>query len=422
MRKVIATMAVLAASVTLSGALHANFTVFDLAKDSMYIARGEFSSLERTASGDRLTLRCDTVIKGDLQTGAEVSLEAFEPAHADDALGRDVIVCFNLVDGKHYFVNHPIAYRSFMFETDDAAPNGLNQNEQAIRNFLAINAPHQEAILQQLRKRLQLKQLGYMGRFDADLVDQWRDELLKQTAWAGTRAARDAAKALVEHELFKGSLTVPQVRMVADRLSASQVGSIERAYMLELVRNFPETHPELAVLLNMLRQETSQACVGKLSSLMSQVENREGVLAAVGEMATNTGYGSQTRVNALQMLQALKDTDGLPYVHAAVLGELERSDWDKDVLRRAFKAMRDTPDAGSTVVLDTCLEHPVVTESRELTQLAWIAYAMIDSTETNTTLRGRYKSAENEVNKRFFQRLLPENKILRKLIIVHKED
>ena len=424
MRKVIATMAVMAASVLLSSALHANFTMFDLAKDSMYIARGEFSSLERTATGDRLTLRCDEVIKGDLAAGAEVTLEAFEPAPADEALGREVIVCFNLVNGNHYFLYHPFAYRSFIFETDDAAANGLDQNEQSIRNFMAINAPHQDKILSELQKRLELDDQGYEGKYDAALLDQWRDELLVQAGWSGTRAAKDAVKALVEHELFKGSLTLGQIQQVADGLADSQVGTLERSYMLELVRNYPETHPELPVLMAILQEETSQACVGKLSNLMLQVEDREAVLVGVGEMATNANgvYDAQARINALQMLEALKDTDGLSYVHAALLGELENFDFNKDIIRRAFRALRSTPDATSVAVLNTCLEHSVVTESPELTKRAWIAYAMIDTPDTNVELLRQYRYAENEVTKTFFQRLLPENKILRKLIMVHKED
>lgn len=422
MRKVIATMSVAAASVLLSSALHANFTMFDLAKDSMFIARGEFSSLERTAGGDRLTLRCDEVIKGELASGTRVTLEAFEPAPADEALGREVIVCFNLIDGKHYFLNHPFAYRSFIFETDDVSTSGLDQNEQSIRNFMAINAPHQDKILTELRKRLELQDMGYEGKFDAALIEQWRDELLDQTAWAGTRAAKDAAKALVEHELFKGSLTLGQIQVVSDRLASSQVGSLERAYMLELVRNFPETHPELSVLMNMLREETSQACVGKLANLMLQVEDRTSVLAGVGELATNRMAQSRERVNALQMLEALKDTDGLSYVHTVVTTELEDPDFDKNVLRRAFSALRSTPDVSSTEVLSMCIEHPVVTGSRELSERVWIAYSMIDSEETNAELRRRYVLAPNQAEKKFFQKLLPENKILRKLIIVHKED
>ncbi|MBZ0137483.1 MAG: hypothetical protein K8I27_14040 [Planctomycetes bacterium] len=422
MRMVIATMAVLAASLLLSSALHANFTMFDLAKNSMYIARGEFTTLERTPVGDRMTLRCDEIIKGDIAVGAEVTLEAFEPAAADEGLGREVIVCFNLVNGKHYFLNHPFATRSFIFETDDVATNGLDQNEQSLRNFLAINAPYKELIESELRKRIELQQLGYQGEFDAVLINKWRDELLKQVTWAGTRSARDAAKAMVEHTLFSGTLNVSQMRLVSDHLAASAVGSIERAYMLELVRSYPETHPGMSVQLAMLREETSQACVGKLANLMLLLPDREGVLTAVGAIATDTAGAVQTRLNALQMFEAMKDANGLPYVHEALLTELENSDMNKDILRRCFTAMRSTPDAASVPVLDTCIAHAVVAESWELTQHAWIAYSLVDNIETNGKVNQRFAQETNPARKKFFQRLLHENKVQRKLIIVHPED
>lgn len=422
MRKVIATLAVLAAAVVLPGALHANFTLFDQAKDSMFIARGEFSSLERTNAGDRLTLRCDEIIKGDIVPGTEVVLEAFEKAPSDEALGRDVIVAFNLVHEKYYFLNHPYPKRAFTFETDDVADDGLDRNEQALRAFVAINAPYKTIIEDELRKRIERNQLGYQGTFDQPLLDQWRGELLTQTGYAGTRAARDAAKALVEHTLFKETLNVGQIQIVSDNLTRSAVGTVERAYMLELVRTFPETHPGLPLLIQMLQEETSQACVGKLANLMVLVEDREGVLAAVGSMATDPAYSVQSRINALQMLQAMGDTDGLVHIHNALLAELESPDFDKDLLRRAFKALRDVPDPANVPVLQTCLDHSVVSESRELTERAWLAFAMVDTEETNATLRTRFLSESNVAKKRFFERLLPHDKMNRKLMMIHNED
>lgn len=422
MRKAIATFAVLMLTVLLSSALHANFTMFDLAKDSMFIARGEFTSLERTNVGDRMTLRCDEVIKGNLLPGAEVTLEAFEPAPADEGLGREVIVCFNLVNGKHYFLNHPFAWRSFIFETDDVAANGLNQNELALRNFLAINAPYQAEIEQQLRRRLELENLGFMGEFNADLMSAWKAELLNQVAWAGTRAARDAAKAMVEHPLFKGTLSIAEIERVGSLLPASAAGDIERAYMLELVRNTNSAHPAFNLQIQMLLEETSQACVGKLSNLMLAVENRQNVLERLGTIATDRGLPAQSRVNALQVLQALKDTDGLPWVHQAIIGELEAPDFHKEVMRRALSALRSTPDASNVPVLNLCIESSIFAESWELTQRAWIAYAMVDNGETNATIRSKYASAQTKGMKFFFQKLLPENKIIRKLMLVHKED
>jgi hypothetical protein len=409
-------------TVLLSSALHANFTMFDLAKDSMFIARGEFTSLERTNVGDRMTLRCDEVIKGDLLPGAEVTLEAFEPAPADDGLGREVIVCFNLINGKHYFLNHPFAWRSFIFETDDVAVDGLDRNEQSLRNFLAINAPHQATIEAELRRRLKLKNAGFMGEFEQPLLDAWKSELLQQVSWAGSRAARDAAKAMVEHPLFKGTLNIAEIEKVGSLLAASAPGEIERAYMLELVRNQNSAHPQFPVLIQMLAEETSQACVGKLSNLMLAVENREMVLEGVGTMAADRSLPAQARINALQMLQALKDTNGLPWVHQAITSEMSAPDFNKDVTRRALSALRSTPDASSIMVLNLCIDNPIFQESWELTQRAWIAYAMIDTAETNAVIRTRFNAAETKGLKFFFQKLLPENKIIRKLMMVHKED
>ncbi|MCB9934141.1 MAG: hypothetical protein H6840_00485 [Planctomycetes bacterium] len=409
-------------TVLLSSALHANFTLFDMAKDSMFIARGEFTSLERTKIGDRMTLRCDEVIKGSLNEGEEVTLEAFEPAPADEGLGREVIVCFNRINGQFYFVNHPFAWRSFVFETEDVAADGLDRNEQALRNFLAINAPHQATIEAELRRRLELESMAYPGKFEQSLLDAWKAELLNQVSWAGTRAARDAAKALVEHQLFKGTLSVSEIERVGALLPASAPGEIERAYMLELVRNQNSAHPAFNLQVEMLMQETSQACVGKLSNLMLAVEDRQMVLERVGTLAADRSQAPQVRVNALQILEALKDTDGLAWVHQAVTGELEAQDFNKDVMRRALRALRSTPDASNVPVLDLCISNPIFVESWELTQRAWIAYAMVDSDETNAKLFSKFMSAESRGLKFFFQKLLPENKIIRKLMIVHKED
>jgi hypothetical protein len=410
------------AATLLAGALHANFTMFDLAKDSMFIVRGEFSGLERTPAGDKLTIRCDEVIKGDLEAGTAVVLEAFEPAPADEALGREVIVCFNLINGKHYFLNHPFAQRSFVFETDDVATDGLDRNEQSLRAFMAINEPHTELIQTELRKRLELETMDYAGEYPEPLIFSWKDELLRQAAWSGTRAARDAAKALVDHDLFKGKATIADIDAVGALVPFSAIGDIERAYMLEFIRQQPSAHPSLDVQLKMLHEETSQACVGKLSNLMLQIENREAVLTAVGAMATDRGIQSRSRVNALQMLQALADVNGLPHVHAAITAELEAETFDKEVLRRAFSALRSTPDAASTDNLEQYIAHPVVAESWELTQRAWVAYSMINSEHTNQKLRDMYNSAPNPAAKRLYQKLLPENQIIRKLMIIHRED
>jgi len=425
MQKVIATMAVMVMAALTASSLHASFTVFDLSKDSIHVARGEFTGLQRTQAGDRLTLRCDEVIKGDITAGEKVVLEPFEKAPSDQALGREVIVFFfPFTDGKNYFMNHrfPSVVRSFIFETDDVAADGLDKNEQAIRNFLAINLPHESAILAELGKRQQYQDQAYAGEFDQPLIDAWKAELLNQMSWTGTRAARDAAKCLCESELFKGQLTESELLTVGALLPSSTPGDLGRAYMLELVRNQNNAHPTFAQQMTMLREETSQACVGKLSNLMLAIEDRAMVLESVGTLAVNRLAPSQSRVNALQVLQALADTDGLPHVHATVLGELSAEDFDKDVMRRALTALRSTPDASNVPVLNQCLASGRFQESWELTRRAWVAYAMVDNQETNSTLMQKFMSANTQGMRFWFKKLLPENKIIRKLIMIHNED
>lgn len=422
MKKVLATVAVMMMSVLMAGSLSANFTIFDLTKDSLDIARGEFTGLQRTSAGDRLTLRCDEVLKGSIQPGQSVTLEAFERAPSDEALGRDVIVFFFQKDGKAFYMNHPFTWRSYVFETDDVAADGLDQNELAIRAFLSINELHSEAIAAQLAERNIRKDLGYPGEYEPQVIDQWKAELIKQAGWAGTRAAWDAAKALCDSVLFRGKLSEAELMTIGSLLPASAPGTIERAYMLELVRNQTSAHPAFPAQITMLREETSQACVGKLSNLMSAVEDRQMVLEAVGSIAANREEPSQVRVNALQILQALADTNGLSYVHAAVFGELEAIDFDKDVMRRAMSALRSTPDATNVPLLNSCLAHERFTSSWELQQRAWVAYAMVDTAETNNTLMQNFLSAETEGKRFWFKKLLKGNEIIRKLIIIHKED
>lgn len=415
--------AVAVGATLLGGALQANVTLFDMAKDSMFITKGEFVGLSRTGTGDRLTLRCDTMIKGDLATGTEVTLEAFEPAPADAALGRDVIVGFNLINGKHYFIHHPFAQRgAFYFETDDKAANGLEQSERALRNFVMINAPHKAEIEAELRKRLQYQNAGYEGEFAAPLVNAWKAELLAQAAWAETWAARDAAKALVDHDLFKGKLTVAEMQLVGGLIAQSEVGSIGRAYMLELVRNEASAHPALPTLLAMVREETSQACVGKLSNLLLVAEDRAAVLANMGQLINSPSSSVQTRCNALQILQALKDAAGLEHVYAAIVAESAKGgDCSKPVLRRAFEALKANPNTANVPVIETFLAGEVATASWEMTQYAWVAYSMTDTTATNQKIYQMLLSSDSKAKKSFFNKLLPVNKVYRELLIIHPE-
>lgn len=425
MRKAIATLAVLAAAILAAPGLYANFTMFDLAKDSMFIVRGEFTSLERTDAGDKLVLHCDEVITGDdLKAGMDVVLEPFERAHADDALGREVIVCFNLMDGKHYFLNHPHGQRSFIFESSDVAPDGLDRNEQALRNFLAINEPHMREIRDELRKRLQFEDAGYMGSFDSELLEDWKAELLNQVSWTGTRAAKDAAKALFEHSLFKDLVTVADLEQVGSIVPSSAPGTIGRAYMLELIRQQDSAHPSLPVLLDMLREETSQACVGKLTNLFlaSSKENRETVIGEIGEIVTSVSAPEQARVNALQVFEGLEFTESLPFVREALQMEVESTGKSKEVVRGALKALRTTHDGDNLELLQSTLESDYVSESWELTQRAWVALAMINSDESNEAVFDAWRNEKVRARKDFFRKLLPENKLVREMIIIHRED
>ncbi|MBE7491315.1 MAG: hypothetical protein HS108_06105 [Planctomycetes bacterium] len=423
MQKALNIFAVALGAALLGGALHANFTVFDMAKDAMYITRGEFVGLERTGVGDKLTLRCDTMIKGELATGTQVTLEAFEPAPADAALGRDVIVGFNLINGKHYFLHHPFCQRgAFYFETDDTAADGLDRTERALRNFVAINEPHKAEIEAELRKRLQYQRADYEGEFAAPLINAWKAELLSQIAWKNTWASRDAAKALVDHDLFKGRCTVAELQLVGGLVPLSEIGSIGRAYMLELIRNERSAHPELPALIAMVAEETSQACVGKLSNLLLVVDDREAVLASMGNLINAATSSAQTRCNALQILQAIKDKAGLVHVHAAITAEVAKGgDHSKPVLRRAFEALKAMPDAQNQPLLETFLTGDIARNSWEMERYGWVAFAMIDSEATNQTILRHYALANNKGRQNFFKALLPQNKVYRELLIIHPE-
>lgn len=423
MQKALNIFAVAMGAALLGGVLQANVTVFDMAKDSMFITRGEFVGLERTGVGDKLTLRCDTMIKGSLATGTEVTLEAFEPAAADAALGRDVIVGFNLINGKHYFQHHPFAQRgAFYFETDDKHADGLAWTERALRNFIAINEPHKAEIEAELRKRLQYQNAGYEGEFAAPLINAWKAELLVQASWKDTWAARDAAKALVDHALFKGQCSVAELQQVGGLVPQSEIGSICRAYMLELIRNEPSAYPGLPVLFAMVAEETSQACVGKLSNLLLVAEDRAAVLGRMGELINAEGSSAQVRCNALQILQAIKDKAGLPHVHAAITAEMNRGgDHSKPVLRRAFDALKAMADAQNITLIETFLAGEIAAGSWEMTRHAWVAYAMVDSTATNQKMNQLYSAEQNPAKKKFFQAMLPQNKVYRELLIIHPE-
>jgi hypothetical protein len=420
MNRLWTSMLAVALMVAFAGAAHAVMLV-DLAKDSPELVRGEFTGLERTVKGDRMQLRIDTVLKGTKKPGDVVWIEPYEPAYSDRALGEDAIVGFYESSGKYYFIWHPVADRAVIMQFTDHAADGLNQNEQALRRFLAINEPHDELIHREVMRRYELQDLSYPGEFPQDLLDAWKAELLHQMAWRGTVAARDAAKAFVDHPHFRHTLTKEELRYVGSLVAASQPGSIERGYILEIIRNEFSAHPELSVLDRVLREETSTAVVGKLTNIYNAVQDRAEVLTRLGKIAADREEQSRVRQNALQVLAGLADVDGISWVHQTLMAEMEAGEeFDKGVLRRVFMALDRTRHASSTEVLEAFFETDMCKDSWELTRRAWRAYSLIDTRRTNNRIREEFHAREVPGQKRFFGHLT--NEITRELIMIHNED
>lgn len=422
MNKLLKSLVVVLVAGFFANGLQANYTLFDLAKDSTNIVRGEFVELERTTKGDRLTLRCDKTIKGGIAAGTEIVLEPFEIQKADDALGRDVIVGFDLHEGSYIFNKAPFSWRSFYFEEADPAPNGLDMNEQALSAFVAINAPYQDVILEQLGIRIEQQNLSYEGNFGDELINAWKVELLNQMELKGSWAARDAAKAVVDHDLFKSKMTVAELQQIGMILPNAQIGTLGRAYMIEAIRHETSAYPSRDELLQIVREETSQSVVGKVAGLLMVDEDRPVVLDAIGNMIVDGTAGTQTRVNALQVLLGFKDTAGLTYVHDALQSEMENSDFDKDVVRAALKTMRAVPSEDNTSALEAYMESEQFAGSWELRQRTWIAYANINSAHSNTKIADTYNAEQNETYRGFLKKMLHINRTLRSIIMVHNED
>lgn len=406
MRTILTSVAVLLCAAIIGGAAQAGYTLFDTAKDAGYIVRGEFVGLERTDRGDRLTFRCDKVLNGEVEVGQEVTIEPIDKAYNDAALGREAIIGFNLRDGKFYST---WLRRSIYTELDDVAGNGLDINEAAITALLEINAPHMEAI----RNNQPLP---------ASLFEAWRVELIRQAGQSGSWAARDAAKVLFEHSLLKGTLSAEQMREIGGLVPKSAPGTIERAYMLSLVRTHLDVHPDLNTQFEMLMEETSEACVGKLANLIS-VKDRAAVLSRLDLIVEDKNSTSQQRVNALQVLEGLRDTDGLSTVHGVLSSEVANGEsFDKDVVRRALLALRTTPHDSSVTPLEDFIRSDIGKNSRELSERALIAYSVIDNDTTNGKLIHMYLNAPNPAQKQFLRKLLPVNKETRLLVQIFNED
>lgn len=422
MNMIFRSLIVVLIGVVYAGSLQANYTLFDLAKDSAHIVRGEFVELERTAKGDRLTIRCDKILKGDIAANTEITLEPFEIHKADDALGREVIVGFDLLEGVYVFNKAPFAWRSFYFEETDTAPNGLDMNEKALSAFVAINALHQDEITEQLNMRSEQQDLSYEGHFSEELINIWKVELLKQMQLKGSWAARDAAKAVVDHDLFKNRMTVAELQQIGTIISDAQVGTLGRAYMLEAIRQEASAYPAREVLIQIVREETSQSVVGKVSNLLIVDEDRAAVLEMIGSMINGSAETTQARINAMQVLLGLRDEVGVAHVHTALQTEMESADFNKDIVRAALETLRAVPSEDSVTSLEAYMESDQFINSWELRQRTWIAFARIDSEYTNAKIKTAWESETNAREKGLLKKMLEVNKKLRLIYIVHKED
>ena len=416
MRKVIYSLAMMTALSLMASPCFAGFTLFDTAKDAMFIGRGEFTSLERTNKGDRLVFRCDSAIKGSIS--GEVTLEPFEVAPADEALGREAIVGFDLINGKYYFSSTNLRRGVFMQE------DGINQCEQALKALVAINEPYQPLIISELRKRLEYQSLAYEGEFPAELMDAWKIELVKQCKLHGSAAARDAAKCLFEHNLFKGKATLADLQKVGPEVALTPAGSTERSYMILVIRNENSVHPDFETLLAMLKEETADFNVGRLAELFNAKDHNM-VFGAMDAIVKDTATTEQQQVNALQILQAFREVSTLPTVRFALKAQQDAgvSGMRKNVARRALLALRDIPDASSIDALTSFLVSDVSVKKFEFQKRALLALSMIDNDQTNSMIRTQFNASKNNpALKQFLRGLLPENKGWRGAIIVHNED
>ncbi len=414
MRKVLLSLASLMGLAFLASPCQAGFTLFDTARDSMYVARGEFVALERTAGGDRLVFRCDTALKGSIS--GEVTLEPFEKAPADAALGRPAIVGFNLINGKYHFSYHQ---RRGVFMHED----GIDKCETALRRLIEINAPFQPLIENELRKRLEYQNLAHEGEYPAELLSAWRQELVDQCSLSGSAAARDAAKCLFEHPLFKGTATLGDLHKVAQAVVTSARSTHERAYMLLLIRDEVSVHPSYETLLGMLWEEAADYNVAHLASLLSS-KPRAQVIQDMAAAINDAGRTSQQRENAVHVLGALRDEAGLPTIRGAVNAERLKGavNFDRKVMRRALLALRDIPSAENAQTLEQLLDSDICREKFEFLKRTLVAWSTMDTEASNNYLRGLYKLTQNNALKQFVKGLLPENKEWRRAVIVHPEE
>jgi len=416
MRKVINSLAMMVAMALLASPCFAGFTLFDTAKDAMFIARGEFTSLQRTHNGDRLVFRCDTALKGSIS--GEVTLEPFEVAPADEALGREAIVGFDLINGKYYFSSTNLRRGVFMAE------DGINDCEKALKGLITINQPHQPMIEAELRKRLEYQNLAYEGEFPAELIDAWKAELVKHCKLHGSAAARDAAKCLYEHGLFKTKVTLGDLQVIAPEVPLTPSGSTERSYMILVIRNENSVHPSFETLMTMLREETADFNVGRLAELFN-AKDHNAVFAAMDGIVRDAGATEQQQVNALQILQAFRNVATLGTIRQALVTQQNAGveTMRKNVARRALLALRDIPDASSIETLSNFIASDVCAQKPEFLKRGLLALSMVDNDQTNAFIRAKFLAAkDNPAMRQFLRGLLKENKDWRGAVMIHNED
>lgn len=422
MKKLMTSLGILLAGGLMAGQLHAGFTLFDTAKDSGYIARGRFISLERTANGDRLTFRVETQIKGTL-TQEDVVIEPFSKAFEDAAVGQEAIVGLarSKVDQKYRF---PWGSRSVFL-----AHHNLQHCQTALQRLVDINANYEAAIAAELAKRAEYQDASYQGDFPQALLDAWRDELLYQVSLTGSEAAKLAAQTLFQHPMFMGTVSASQLAQhVAPRVKLSPQGTMERAYLTMLIGNHTGLHPTMDELFTMLDQETGQGeiwCAGHIGGMLKLKPRVEVVNRLVALISGQTS--SQQKLNALKVCEALRDVTTLPAIRGLILGQQELGiEADKPVLRGAFDVLRHTPHTSSAPALLAFMDSDVCKQDKnpqswwEFTRRALLAYAMINSPQTNAQVREWYLESEGG-RRQFLRFLIEENKDWRPVVMIFAE-
>lgn len=401
-----------------SGSLSAAYTLFDTAKDSDWIVRGRFTALERTDTGDRLTFRIDSQIKGEF-AAQEVVIEPVDAQNNDAALGQEAIVGLFERNGRYHAAwGHRGIYLSF---------EGIDACEDAIRGLLAVNDEYPEAV--------DAARWQEEPEVPSELLARWKGELVRHCGLQNSSAAHDAAKALFEHPTFKGCLTDDDLAALGELVPTTPPNSIERSYMILLIRNHPQVHPTFEQQVAMLENEKPGGIgVGRVAELMDALDIEGEVVPVLGEMLSARRYdgsaatSSVMKQNILHVFQAFgigkRTKAALPYIHAVLAEETAKGPglYDKGVVRFALIALRDTPDASNTSPVESFLGTDISDQSWELQRRALAAFANIDSEYTNSLIRTWFEKASEDGRRQFLYNLLEENKDRRSIVLIFNED